>query len=73
MWQKFIKTADKFNDPGKFTTLYAYEWTSIPNGANMHRNVFFKDKPAAVPFSSFSDNIASRCSSPCCRPTSSPP
>jgi hypothetical protein len=52
-WQKFIKTADKHNDPGKFTTLYAYEWTSIPDGANMHRNVFFKDKAAAVPFSSF--------------------
>jgi len=52
-WQKFLKTADKFNDPGKFTTLYAYEWTSIPAGANMHRNVFFKDKPPAVPFSSF--------------------
>ena len=53
MWQKFIETADKFNDPGKFTALYAYEWTSIPNGANMHRNVFFKDKPARAPFSSF--------------------
>ncbi|MFW2372054.1 MAG: DUF3604 domain-containing protein [Gammaproteobacteria bacterium] len=53
MWQTFIKTADKHNDPGKFTALYAYEWTSIPDGANMHRNVFFKDKPAAVPFSSF--------------------
>jgi hypothetical protein len=53
MWQRFIETADKHNDPGKFTALYAYEWTSIPNGANMHRNVFFKDKPARVPFSSF--------------------
>jgi len=52
-WQKFIKVADKYNDPGKFTTLYAYEWTSIPDAQNMHRNVFFKDKPAAVPFSSF--------------------
>jgi hypothetical protein len=52
-WQKFIETADKFNKPGKFTALYAYEWTSIPDGANMHRNVFFKNKPAAVPFSSF--------------------
>jgi hypothetical protein len=52
-WQKFLDTADKHNDPGKFTALYAYEWTSIPNGANMHRNVFFKDKVAAVPFSSF--------------------
>jgi len=53
MWQKYIKTADKHNDPGKFTALYGYEWTSIPNGANMHRNVFFKDKAAAVPFSAF--------------------
>ena len=52
-WQKFINTADKFNKPGKFTTLYAFEWTSIPNGANMHRNVFFKDKAAVVPFSAF--------------------
>ncbi|MGR3662983.1 MAG: DUF3604 domain-containing protein [Paracoccaceae bacterium] len=52
-WEKFIETADKYNDPGKFTALYAYEWTSIPNGKNMHRNVFFKDKPAALPFSSF--------------------
>lgn len=39
--KKFIATADKFYKPGKFTTLYAYEWTSIPNGANINRNVFF--------------------------------
>jgi len=52
-WQKYIKAADAHNEPGKFTALYAYEWTSIPDGANMHRNVFFKDKPAAIPFSSF--------------------
>ena len=53
MWQRFIKTADAHNEPGKFTALYAFEWTSIPNGANMHRNVFFKDKAPAVPFSAF--------------------
>ena len=52
-WQKFIAMADKHYDPGKFTTLYGFEWTSIPNGQNMHRNVFFKDKAAAVTFSSF--------------------
>ena len=52
-WQKFVATADKHNDPGKFTTLYAFEWTAIPNGQNMHRNVFFKDKAPAVTFSSF--------------------
>jgi hypothetical protein len=52
-WQKFLETADQHNDPGKFTTLYGFEWTAIPNGQNMHRNVFFKDKAAAVTFSSF--------------------
>ena len=52
-WQKFIATADKFNAPGKFTTLYAFEWTSIPDGQNMHRNVFFRETPPAMPFSSF--------------------
>jgi hypothetical protein len=53
LWQKFLKTADKHNDPGKFTTLYGFEWTSIPRGANMHRNVFFKDKAPAFPYSAF--------------------
>jgi hypothetical protein len=56
MWQSFIEAADKANEPGKFTALYAYEWTSIPRGSNMHRNVFFKDKVAAYTFSSFDSN-----------------
>ncbi len=38
-WQEFVDTANKFNDPGKFTAQIAYEWTSIPNGRNMHRNL----------------------------------
>jgi hypothetical protein len=53
LWQTFIEAADRHYEPGKFTTLYAYEWTSIPNGSNMHRNVFFKDKVAAFPYSAF--------------------
>ncbi len=52
-WKKYVDTANKFNVPGKFTTLIAYEWTSIPDGQNMHRNVFFRDKAPVVPFSSF--------------------
>ena len=53
-WQKYVAAANRHNDPGKFTTLIAYEWTSIPDGQNMHRNVFFRDdKGPAVPFSSF--------------------
>jgi hypothetical protein len=56
-WQKFLDTADKYNQPGKFTTLIAYEWTSIPDGQNMHRNVFFREKAPVAPFSSFDSNI----------------
>jgi hypothetical protein len=53
-WASYVKTANKFNKPGKFTTLIGYEWTSIPNGRNMHRNVFFRDDTGpVVPFSSF--------------------
>ena len=53
-WAKYVKVANKYNDPGKFTTLIAFEWTSIPNGRNMHRNVFWRnDTGPKVPFSSF--------------------
>ena len=56
-WQKYVETANRFNQPGKFTTLIAYEWTSIPNGQNMHRNVFFRDKAPVAPFSSFDSQL----------------
>jgi uncharacterized protein DUF3604 len=42
-WAKQKQTTNKHNDPGKFTTLIAFEWTSIPYGQNLHRNVFFRD------------------------------
>jgi hypothetical protein len=50
-WDAFVKTADKYNDPGKFTAMYSFEWTSQEDSANMHRNVYFKDKPPTTPFS----------------------
>ncbi len=55
VWQKVIQIADKFYQPGKFTTFVAYEWTSAPNSRNMHRNVFFRDakKVPTVPFTAF--------------------
>jgi hypothetical protein len=53
-WKKFVATANKYNDPGKFTAFISYEWTSIPNGRNMHRNVYFRgDKGPDAPFSAF--------------------
>jgi hypothetical protein len=42
-WDNQKKITNKHNDPGKFTTLIAFEWTSIPYGQNLHRNVFFRD------------------------------
>ena len=33
VWKTFVETADKHNEPGKFTALYGYEWTSIPQGS----------------------------------------
>ena len=52
VWKENIEIADKYYQPGKFTTFVAYEWTSAPNSRNMHRNVFFKDtkKVPALPF-----------------------
>ena len=33
MWQTYVEAADRHYEPGRFTTLYAFEWTSIPFGS----------------------------------------
>ena len=43
VWQRVVKTAEEFNEPGKFTTIIGYEWTSLVKGNNLHRNVLFRD------------------------------
>lgn len=43
VWKQNTAIADRYNKPGQFTTFCSYEWTSMPNNQNMHRNVFFKD------------------------------
>jgi hypothetical protein len=43
VWQEYLKTADQFNDPGRFTAMIGYEWTSVPGGNNLHRNILFRD------------------------------
>jgi hypothetical protein len=59
-WREAVEVITRYNEPGKFTTLIAFEWTSIPGGKNMHRNVFFRDDEGpAVPFSAF-DSIYPR-------------
>jgi len=43
LWDDITKTADEFNDPGQFTALIGFEWTSVPKGFNLHRNVVLRD------------------------------
>ena len=43
MWERLTASAEKFNEPGKFTALIGFEWTSSPGGNNLHRNVIFRD------------------------------
>ncbi len=54
VWKQMVSIADKYYQPGKFTTFPAYEWSSTPDNRNLHRNIIFKDssKVPEVPFSS---------------------
>jgi hypothetical protein len=45
VWDDIMAAAEEFNDPGRFTTFIAFEWTSLVAGNNLHRNVIFRDGP----------------------------
>jgi hypothetical protein len=42
-WEHHVKITEKYNEPGRFTAFHGYEWTSMPGGDNLHRNVVFRD------------------------------
>jgi hypothetical protein len=46
IWERVVDAAERFNDPGSFTTLIGFEWTSLVAGANLHRNVIFREGAA---------------------------
>jgi len=52
-WKELVGIAEKYYQPGKFTTFPGWEWTSTPNYENLHRIVLFKDA-AHVPSADFS-------------------
>jgi hypothetical protein len=57
MWERITAAAEKYNSPGLFTAFIGFEWTSMPEGNNLHRNVIFRDgkdkADTIVPFSQY--------------------
>jgi hypothetical protein len=53
-WADSVRAADTHNDPGRFTTFVAYEYTTTADdNGSLHRNVVFEDSARVpeVPFS----------------------
>lgn len=42
-WKVILAAAEENYEPGKFSTIPAFEWSAAPKGGNLHRNVFFRD------------------------------
>ena len=55
-WMAYTALADRYNDPGQFSTIIGFEWTAI-GGYNLHRNVLFRGDASVanqtLPFSQF--------------------
>ncbi|MCP5058773.1 MAG: DUF3604 domain-containing protein [bacterium] len=43
IWNEITSLADRHNQPGVFSALIGYEWTSMPKGDNLHRVVVYRD------------------------------
>ena len=48
VWERVVDVASKYNEPGKFTAINGFEWTSFPGFNNLHRVVLFRDGPERV-------------------------
>jgi Protein of unknown function (DUF3604) len=42
IWRRMVEIANHHDDPGRFTALIGFEWTTTPNGVNLHRVVIFR-------------------------------
>lgn len=56
-WEANNRMADEANEPGKFTAFIGFEWSSMPDGNNLHRVVLLRDSAERAnqvrPFSVF--------------------
>jgi hypothetical protein len=57
VWSDTVAITERHNAPGSFTSFIGWEWTSTPNGKNLHRVVFMPQGADVaekfIPYSSF--------------------
>jgi hypothetical protein len=57
VWNRIVDAAERFSEPGVFTALHGFEWTSSLDANNLHRVVIFRDGADKVrdlvPFSNY--------------------
>jgi hypothetical protein len=57
VWNRIVDSAETYNQPGVFTALHGFEWSSSPDSNNLHRVVIFRDGADKVgdliPFSNY--------------------
>jgi len=57
IWERFLETADSYNEPGRFSAMTGFEYSSTPGGDNLHRVVVFGDgaekTSRVLPYSTF--------------------
>ena len=60
VWSEIMDAADRHYEPGKFTAFMGWEWSSTPQGQNLHRVVVMKgDKSNGeqfIPYTSLDSN-----------------
>jgi hypothetical protein len=45
IWLDTVAKVETYNEPGRFTTMTGFEWSSSPKGDNLHRCVIYADGP----------------------------
>jgi hypothetical protein len=65
MWHAMTEIVEGHNDPGNFTAVIGYEWTSnYGGGNNLHRNIVYRDGKALAdqvrPMTTFDSDIPNK-------------